>query len=200
MPRLEPLLASNLSQDHQELLDKLNDLLGFECNDWLTMAYVPPIMNAAMDFCATILEHAEGCGEHLKWLVCYACSKAYGCQYCVAHTAFAAVRFGVPDEKLANIKDFLTASCYSDAERAALSVAVGAGKCPSDISDAEFENLKLHFDESQIVKIVSLASMMGFFNRWNDVMATELERPPRQNAELKLGTTDWNLGKHDGTS
>lgn len=196
MPRLEPLSADSLSEEHQVLLGKLNELLGFECNDWLTLARVPPIMTAALDLCSAVLENSMECGEHLRWLICYACSRSYGCQYCVAHTSFTAVRFGVPEEKLQAIRDFETSPHYSDAERAALRVAVGAGKCPSDVSDEDFTELKKYFDETQIVQIVSLASMMGFFNRWNDVMATELERPPLDVGERVLGSTGWSVGKH----
>ena len=198
MPRLEPLSAENLSAEHQALIEKLNELLGFECNDWLTMARVPPIMTAALDLCNTVLENSTGVGEHLRWLVCYACSRSYGCQYCVAHTAFTASRFGVPDEKLQAMSDFETSELFTDAERAALRVAVGAGKCPSDVSDADFEELKKHYDENQIVQLISLVSMMGFFNRWNDTIGTELERPPRETGERVLKGSGWTLGKHDG--
>ncbi|NKB35615.1 MAG: carboxymuconolactone decarboxylase family protein [Gammaproteobacteria bacterium] len=200
MPRLEPLSIEVLAPEHQELIEKLNELLGFECNDWLTMARVPPIMTAALDLCNSVLESSKEVGEHLRWLVCYACSRSYGCQYCVAHTAFTAGRFGVPDEKLQAIKDFESSEHFSEAERAALRVAVGAGRCPSDVSDAQFEELKQHYNENQIVQIISLVSMMGFFNRWNDTMGTELERPPRQTGETVLKDSGWQLGKHDATS
>ena len=196
MPRLQPLPATSLSGEHQASLGVLNELLGFECNDWLTLARVPPIMRAALDLCNAVLENSVGCGEQLRWLICYACSRSYGCQYCVAHTSFTALRFGVPEAKLQAIREFETSRLYSVAERAALRVAIGAGKCPSDVSDADFEELRKHFDETQVVQIVSLASMMGFFNRWNAVMATELEQPPRDIGERVLASTGWSVGKH----
>ena len=196
MPRLQALPAASLSGEHREMLGKLNELLGFECNDWLTLARVPPIMRAALELCNAVLENSVGCGEQLRWLVCYACSRSYGCQYCVAHSSFTALRFGVPEDKLLAIREFETSTLYSDAECAALRVAIGAGKCPSDVSDEDFEELRKHFDETQIVQIVSLASMMGFFNRWNDVMATELEKEPRDYAEKVLSSEHWQIGKH----
>lgn len=198
MSRLPPLSAASLSGEHRAMLGKLNELLGFECNDWLTLARVPPIMRAALELCNAVLENSAGCGEQLRWLICYACSRAYGCQYCVAHSSFTGLRFGVPEAKLQAIREFETSTLYSDAERAALRVAIGAGKCPSDVSDKDFEELRKHFDETQIVQIVSLASMMGFFNRWNDVMATELERAPREIGERVLASTGWSVGKHAG--
>ena len=196
MPRLKPLSIDVLEPEHQDLIEKLNELLGFECNDWLTMARVPPIMTAALDLCNTVLENAVDVGEHLRWLVCYACSRSYGCQYCVAHTAFTASRFGVPDEKLQAVKEFESSSHFNEAERAALRVAVSAGKCPSDVSDAEFEELSKHFNENQVVQIIALVSMMGFFNQWNDTIGTELERPPRDTGERVLTDSGWTLGKH----
>ena len=196
MPRLKPLSPDVLNTQQRELLDRLNTLLGFECNDWLTMARVPPIMEAAMSLCGAVLTAGEDCGEDLRWLVCYAASRAYGCQYCTAHTAYTATELGIQEDKLTRIDEFETCDAFSDPERAAIRVAIGMGKCPSAVSDADFDSLRAHFDEDQIVSIVALASMMGFFNRWNDTMATELETPPRDRAEQVLANTQWTLGKH----
>ena len=182
------------------MLERLNALLGFECNDWLTLARVPPIMASAMNLCSTVIEAAADCGEHVRWLVCYAASRSFGCQYCVAHTAFVAEQTGVPGEKLSEIDRFESAAVYSEPERAAIRIAIGMGRCPTSVNDADFATLQGHFNEQQVVSIVSLAAMMGFFNRWNDTMATELETRPRQSAEKLLASMGWSPGKHHGAS
>jgi hypothetical protein len=33
-----------------------------------------------------------------------------------------------------------------------------------------------HFDEGQIVELVASVALFGYLNRWNDSMATELEK------------------------
>ena len=198
MARLAPLPVETLSPEHRELLDQLTALLGFECNDWLTLARLPGVMAAAMMLCNSTLEAAAEAGEELRWLVCYATSHGFGCDYCIAHTAFAAERFGIPEPKLSSLKDFESSQVYSDAERAALRVAIAMGRSPSAVSDADFGALQEHFNETQVVAIVSLAAMMGFFNRWNDTMATELERAPSAAAQRLLAGGGWTPGKHGG--
>ena len=196
MPRIAPLPASVLDDSHAQLLDKLNVLLGFECNDWLTLAHVPPLMASAMSLCSSAIDAAEDCGEDLRWLVCFASSRAFGCQYCVAHSAYTATRLGVPEAKLLDIDRYETSAAYSEPERAGIRVAIGMGTCPTTVKDADFDELRKYFSESQIVALCGLSSMMGFFNRWNDAMATELETPPKENAALILSSTGWSAGKH----
>ena len=87
------------------------------------------------------------------------------------------------------------ARVFSDAERAALRVAFGAGQVPNAVTDADFDELK-HYTPPQIVEIVGVVCAMGFLNRWNDTMATELEDEPLSFANTVLGPRGWAVGKH----
>ncbi|MDX1581833.1 MAG: carboxymuconolactone decarboxylase family protein, partial [Alphaproteobacteria bacterium] len=85
---------------------------------------------------------------------------------------------------------------FTEAEKAALTVAEGAAQVPNLVTDRDFEALKQHFSDEQIVEIVAVISLFGFFNRWNDTMATRLEDEPKQFAEETLGPLGWSAGKH----
>ena len=63
-------------------------------------------------------------------------------------------------------------------------------------TDADFEDLRKHFTEYQIVEIVSVVSMFGFLNRWNDTLATPLEEEPIDFGEKHLSGNGWSAGKH----
>jgi hypothetical protein len=41
---------------------------------------------------------------------------------------------------------------------------------------------------------MSVISLFGFLNRWNDTMGTSLEPDAQSSAEKYL--TDWDIGKH----
>ena len=56
--------------------------------------------------------------------------------------------------------------------------------------------LKKHRDDGQIVEITALVSFFGFFNRWNDSLATPLVEEPIAVAEKHLARPGWTLGKH----
>ena len=49
-----------------------------------------------------------------------------------------------------------------------------------------FEDLRAHFDDGQIVELVSAIAMFGWLNRWNDTMATDLEDQP---FDVRLGAS-----------
>ena len=63
-------------------------------------------------------------------------------------------------------------------------------------TDEDFEDLRKHFIEYQIVEIVSVVSMFGFLNRWNDTLATPLEAEPIEFGEKHLSGNGWSVGKH----
>jgi hypothetical protein len=46
------------------------------------------------------------------------------------------------------------------------------------------------------VQIVAVISLFGFLNRWNDTVATTLEKTPSNFAEQHLAAGGWQLSKH----
>ena len=123
-------------------------------------------------------------------------SRAAGCQYCMAHTAGGALRFGVENRKLAAVWDYQTSPLYSAAERATLDFALAAASVPNAVTDEMFAELRKHWTEEQIIEIVGVISVFGFLNRWNDTMATPLEEEPIEVGEKYLARGGWTVGKH----
>jgi alkylhydroperoxidase family enzyme len=64
---------------------------------------------------------------------------------------------------------------FSDAERVALDVAREAALVPNGVTDELFDRLRLFFDETQVVELVSVISLFGFLNRWNATLGTKVE-------------------------
>ena len=56
--------------------------------------------------------------------------------------------------------------------------------------------LQAHWSEGQIVEILGVVSLFGYFNRWNDSMATTLEPEPLELADRHLSASGWQPGKH----
>jgi alkylhydroperoxidase family enzyme len=114
----------------------------------------------------------------------------------MAHNAGGSLQQGVADAKLAAIWDFRTSPLFSDAERAALELAIAASAQPNAVTDEHFAGMKKYWNEGQIVEIVAVVSFFGFMNRYNDTMATPLEDEPIEVAEKHLAKQGWELGKH----
>ncbi|MCB1663786.1 MAG: carboxymuconolactone decarboxylase family protein [Candidatus Competibacteraceae bacterium] len=178
MSRIAPLVLEELETDLQEIMAVGKDIMGFTPNDGLVMARKPVLLKAMLNLVEAVYQPGSVPME-LKKLVALMTSSASGCQYCQAHTSYGAKRMGVAEEKIAAIWEYPTHHLFTAAERAALDLARDAALIPNAVTDAHFESLRHYFNDEQIVELVSVISLFGFFNRWNSTLATELESEPR---------------------
>src|SRR5262249_13308196 len=192
-PRLVPLPADPALQ---EQFAHSKRSLGFVPNSLLIMQRKPKMVKAWAQMLAAVWEPDSKVDRGFKRLIAHVASRAAGCQYCMAHTAGGAMHFGVDEEKVAAIWDYQTSPLYSEAERAALDVAVAAGSVPNAVTDDMFNELRKHWTEEQIVEIVGVIATFGFLNRWNDTMGTPLEDEPLAVGEKYLAGRGWTPGKH----
>ena len=194
MPRLDPLPMEELG-DLAPMLQAMAAQTGYEMNSLKTLGRKPQIVETLMAFAGAVMAPGDVSPE-LKNMVSQIVSQAAGCGYCMAHTGHAGHGLDIAADKQAALWDFETSDLFSDAERAALRVAQGAGQAPNGVSDEDFDALKHHFSDDQIIEIIAVISMFGFFNRFNDTMATELENSPLRFARETLGPHGWEVGKH----
>ena len=198
MPRITPKPREELSE-LEGVFERAEKALGFVPNAFFLMGRVPGIMNAFSRLSREVIGVPGKVPLPLKRLIAHVASRSAGCQYCMAHTAEAAASMdGVPPEKIAAAFEYERSPLFSDAERAALTVAQSAGQTPNAVSDDDFVALKKHFDEDQIVEIVAVICLFGWLNRFNDTMATELEQSPLAFAEKNIAPSGWHVGKHTG--
>jgi alkylhydroperoxidase family enzyme len=160
-----------------------------------TLGYRPDILQAVMGMWGAIMGAGSLPGE-LKFMAGYMASVAAGCRYCSAHTARRAHESGAGAGKLAALATYETSPLFTYAERAALRFAQLAGMSPSGVEDQDMAELQRHYSEPEIVELLSVISLYGFFNRWNDSLATPLEATPRGFAESNLRQQGWEIGAH----
>ena len=94
------------------------------------------------------------------------------------------------------MSSYETSAAFSELEKRVLDYAVGMTKTPAEVSDELVRELRKHFDEPQIVELVSVASLYAFLNRYNDTLANDLEDPATEWASAHLAPGGWELGKH----
>ena len=193
MANMQPLRR----EDHPELeplFAHYDETLSFVPNSLFTMARRPEVLTAFSEL-ITQIWNTGTLPKELKPLIAIMSSVAAGCRYCQAHEAVDAHERGVDDDKIAEIWNFERSPRYSDAERAALRFARDASLVPNEVTPAHFDELRRHWDEGEIVEMLSVIGLFGFLNRWNDTMATELEPEPLGFATSRYGS-NWELGKH----
>ncbi len=196
MPPLIAPLSPDASPEVAELATFFNETLGFCPNSVLTMQHRPAIAAAFINLNKAVMDPSRGVDSQIKRLIGYVASAKAGCDYCQAHTLLAALRYGVPDEKFADIWTFDTSPHYSEAERAALAFAQAAAAVPNAVTPEISERLRASWDDGQVVEILGVVALFGYLNRWNDSMATTLEGPAREAGAAHLGACGWTPGKH----
>lgn len=195
MARLDPLPAGE-SPELSEEFAFFEKTLGFVPNSLLTMARRPALAKGLIALSKGVYDPKGEVDLGLKRMIGHVASMAAGCMYCRAHTATSAMRLGVAAEKLAALPEYRNSDLFTDAERAAFDFALAAASIPNDVTDESFGRLRQYWSEGQIVEILGVISLFGFFNRWNDSLATTLEAEPLENARDVLGPAGWHVGKH----
>ena len=194
MPLIKPL--SNIEdKETQELVTFFNETLGFCPNSVLTMQKKPHLAQAFVNLNKAVMDNAGSISSEFKRIIAYISSNTAGCRYCQAHTIRAAERYGGEKERLEQAWDFENSRLFSKAEKVALRFTIAASSVPVSTSQKLEELLQHHWDEKDILEIVSVIALFGYLNRWNDVMGTSLEKDAKDSAESLL-QNHWDIGKH----
>jgi len=174
MPHVAPVDLSS-SEEAKADIEWLASATGFVANSMLTLSHRPEIAKAVLGLIRAVVRSPGTVDPALRWMVAHVTSLANGCQYCSALTFKNGSDNGVADDKLEALWEFETNSVFSDAERAALRVAVTGGQCPAYATPEDMAELRRHFSPEQVVEIGAVIALFGFNNRWNALMETDIE-------------------------
>ena len=188
-------LSSIEDKETQELVTFFNETLGFCPNSVLTMQKKPHLAQAFVNLNKAVMDNAGSISSEFKRIIAYISSNTAGCRYCQAHTIRAAERYGGEKERLEQAWDFENSSLFSEAEKVALRFTIAASSVPVSTSQELEQLLQHHWDETDILEIMSVIALFGYLNRWNDVMGTSLEEDAKDSAESLL-QSQWDIGKH----
>jgi uncharacterized peroxidase-related enzyme len=189
-------LSPDTNPEVAELAKFFNETLGFCPNSVLTMQIRPEIARCFINMNKAVMANNGRVTSALKRMVGYMSSFTAGCQYCQAHTALAAERYGATQEQLNHIWEYKQHDAFNEAERAALDFAVAASSIPNGVDQEISDNLKKYWDEGEVVEILGVVSLFGFLNRWNDSMGTSLEDGAISTGNQYLTKKGWTGGKH----
>ena len=163
------------------------------------MGHWPELRETWNQMIQLVFPEREVSGE-LKQLVFTVASLASGCRHCQSHGAYHLHKIGVPDEKIQALWSFEASDLFTDAERAALRLAMAAGVAPNMTEPENFVEMRQHFTNIQIVEILAVIAVGGYLNRWNDTIATVTDQESVDFADQVLRQVGWDPGKHVGAS
>jgi alkylhydroperoxidase family enzyme len=125
-------------------------------------------------------------------------SIAGGCQHCQAHGAYTLHMMGVDAGRIRDIWTFDQSAEFTAAEKAALRLARDAAMVPNAVGPDHFADLRKHYSDRQIVEMLAVISLAGWYNRWNNSIATVTDQESVDWAKENLDAVGWELGKHAG--
>ena len=82
-------------------------------------------------------------------------------------------RLGWSDDQINHLSDFENRQDFTEKEKAALRLAERMTHDAHSIDDEFWAKLGKHFDEGEVVELLSAIGLFNYFNRFNDALKME---------------------------
>jgi uncharacterized peroxidase-related enzyme len=166
MARISLIAPESASPEVREIYDAM--LRGKPGNVQKALAHRPEMLKNFLSFYASV---GRSLDRKLYELIYLRISFINGCRYCAQHHIASSKRVGLTSEDYPALK----AGNYSEKERVALNYVERLTRAPHEITETDFDELKKHYSEPEIVDLHMLAGLANLTNRVTDPLGLELE-------------------------
>jgi uncharacterized peroxidase-related enzyme len=171
MARISLIAPESASPEVREIYDTV--LRGKPGNIQKALAHRPEMLKHFLTFYASV---GRSLDRKLYELIYLRVSFMNGCRYCTQHHVASSKRVGlIADDYWA--LEAGNYSRYSEKERTALTYVEKLTHAPHEITETDFDELKEHFSEPEIIDLHMLAGLANLTNRVTDPLGLELEFP-----------------------
>ncbi len=171
MARISLIEAEAASPEVREIYE--TTLRGKPGNVQKALAHRPEMLKNFLTFYASV---GRSLDRKLYELIYLRVSLINECRYCTQHHIASSKRVGLTSEDWAALAAG-NYSSFSEKERVALTYVEKLTRIPHEISEPDFDALKKHFADPEIVDIHMLAGLANLTNRVTDPLGLELEFP-----------------------
>ena len=175
-PRLSRVPRSQASPAVADIYDRYMRTRGNVPNMFRTMAHRPEILETMIAHFEAILQTGT-VPLRLKELAILRTSQLNQCEYCLASHTQIAVRLGWTRDQIDGLAAFESRDDFTAAEKAALRLAEQMTLHSTQIPDTEFDSLRQHFSEGEIVELLAAIGLFNYFNRFNNALQMEPTKP-----------------------
>ena len=175
-PRLSRVPRSQASPAVADIYDRYMRTRGNVPNMFRTMAHRPEIFETMIAHFEAILQTGT-VPLRLKELAILRTSQLNQCEYCLASHTQIARRLGWSQEQIDGLAGFESRDDFTAAEKATLRLAEQMTLHSTRIPDAEFDSLRQHFSEGEIVELLAAIGLFNYFNRFNNALQMEPTKP-----------------------
>jgi uncharacterized peroxidase-related enzyme len=171
MARIALIEPESADGEVKEIYEKT--LRGKPGNVQKALAHRPEMLKNFLSFYASV---GRSLDRKLYELVYLRVSLINQCRYCAQHHVASSKRVGLTAEDWTALKAG-NYSRYSEKERAALTYVEKLTRAPHEIEESDFDEVKRHFSEPEIIDLHMLAGLANLTNRLTDPLGLELEFP-----------------------
>ena len=132
----------------------------------------PELMNIFQGLVELVMLSPGNISKQLRSEIFTMASSASGCQHCQAHGAYSLHMLGIDPNRIRDIWTFEESTEFSDGEKAALRLSRDGASVPNMVRPDHFADLRSHYSDRQIVEMLAVVSLAGWYNRWNNSIAT----------------------------
>lgn len=172
MSRLPILAADDLPKDARAVFDEMTRYGPFG-NLVGAMAHRPSILKHLFSMLLDLRDEAVLPRRYLE-LALVTVSKLNECTYCVSHHAPMLSVQGLSQEAIDRLPDPDQPE-LDEVDRIVIRYAEAVTNRFNRMRDAEFDALRPHFTDAQIVELTWRIALCGAFNRFNDTLQLGLE-------------------------
>jgi len=173
MARIKTVKAEELSGDDKAFFEYASGYGAFG-NLVGAMANRPPIMRHTFGLLMELKDENVLPQRYLE-LALVAVSKINECTYCVSHHTPHLTVQDVSAQAAANILDYENQSEFDEADRLVIEYAVLVTTRFNYVPEEVFVRLRKYFSDQQITELTWRTALCGAFNRFNDVLQTDIE-------------------------
>ena len=175
-PRIRRLNRNEVSDSIVAIYDRSLRERGNVPYFFRTLAHRPEIMQTAIAHLDAVMNTGT-VPKALKELVIVRTSQLNCTEYCLASHTMLAKKLGWTDEHIAALHHAAESDLFSEREKAAILLAETMARDAHTCSDEQFAQLRQHFDEGEVVELVTAMGLFHYFNRANDLLRMEPTKP-----------------------
>lgn len=169
MARISLIEPESANDEVKDIYEKT--LRGKPGNVQKALAHRPEMLKNFLSFYARV---GRSLDRKLYELVYLRVSLINACRYCTQHHLASSKRVGLTAEDWTALKAG-NYSRYDEKERTALTYIEKLTRAPHEITESDFDELKKHFSEAEIVDLHMLAGLANLTNRVTDPLGLEVE-------------------------
>lgn len=173
MPRVRTVPAEELTGNARDVYDRSGDYGSFKSLVGV-MANRPPVLEHTFGLLLDLKAEGVLPARYLE-LALVVVSKLNACTFCVSNHTPRLNAAGLSDEAAANILNYESIDEFDAVDRLVIEYSIEVTNNFHRVRDAMFDRLRAHFDDAQIVELTWRIALCGAFNRFNDVLQTEVD-------------------------